>query len=135
MTTTTAAPQLPDLPEPPDAAGHPVVTYAVVAAAVLYVVALAIAKAADPVSAALEKRRNFKQRAEDARIVDLDAQVDHLAGRVFTLEQRQQAQDLALYAHALWDAQVIEAALAGGIDLASTIGPPPPLRPPTPPDC
>lgn len=113
----------------PDAAAHPLVVYAVVAAAVAYVLAMAVAKAADPISSVLTKRREYKQASEDARIIDLSHQVDHLAGRVYTLEARQIKQDQYLFVHAAWDQRLLELAIQSGIDL-DDIGQPPPLRPP-----
>lgn len=113
----------------PDAAAHPWVVYAVVAAAVAYVVATAVAKVAEPVSAAMTRYRQHRQASEDARILDLDSQVDHLKGRVTTLEQRQQRQDNYLAAHAVWDREVLSAAILSGMD-PEQVGPIPPLWPP-----
>lgn len=112
-----------------ESATNPAVIWTAVAAACVVVVLLAFARVAEPVSTAWAKLREARQRGEDARIRDLSAQVDHLAGRVYTLEQRQQRQDAYLYAHAVWDQKMVEAAIRAGLDL-DDIGPPPPLRPP-----
>lgn len=122
-----AADQLPE--GVPDAAAHPWVVYAVVAAAVAYVLATAVAKVAEPISSALTKYREHRQASEDARIRDLDRQVDHLLGRVTTLELRQQRQDTFLAEHAAWDRTVLQAAIAAGLTLED-LGQPPPLWPP-----
>ena len=60
----------------------------------------------------------------DARIRDLSSQVDHLEGRIYTLERRQQRQDAYLYAHAVWDQKMLEAAIKAceEIDLAPFAG-------------
>lgn len=114
----------------PDAASNPVVVYVVVATACLSAVVLALARLAGPMGEALEsagnRRRAYRQSAEDARIVDLSHQVDHLAGRVWTLEQARERQSAALIAHAIWDQQMTTAAIAAGLDVTV----PPPLYPP-----
>jgi hypothetical protein len=112
-----------------DAATHPAVVWTAVAAACIVVILLAFARVAEPVAGAWGKLREARQKGEDARIQDLSSQVDHLAGRVYTLEQRQQRQDAYLYAHAVWDQRMLDAAIRSGLDLED-IGPPPPLRPP-----
>lgn len=112
-----------------DSATSPVVVWTTIAAACIVVVTLTFAKVAEPVATAWGKLREARQKSEDARIKDLSHQVDHLAGRVFTLEQRQQKQDAYLYAHAVWDQRMVEAAIKAGLDL-DDIGQPPPLRPP-----
>lgn len=78
-----------------------------------------------------ETRRRDRQRGEDARILDLSEQVDHLAGRVWTLEQDKARHSEALIRHAAWDQALIHAAIAAGV----AVHPPPPLypTPPTPP--
>lgn len=123
----TTAGQLPD--GVPDAAAHPLVVYALVAAVVVRLLAPAVANAAESVTDVLTKRREHKQQTEDARIIDLDSQVQHLSGRIFTLEERQRKQDLYLYEHAVWDQHILDACIKAGIDLEG-IGQPPPLRPP-----
>lgn len=112
-----------------DSATHPAVVWTAVAAACLVVIVLAVTRLVEPVSTGWAKIREARQKGEDARIKDLSAQVDHLAGRIYTLEQRQTRQDAYLYAHAMWDQKVIEAYIAAGLDIES-IGLPPPLRPP-----
>lgn len=115
--------QLVSVPGVPDPS--PIVVYVALAGAVLYIAAKSVAQVVEPISAALTKRREFKQANEDARIVDLSHQVDHLAGRVHTLEERAQRQDRALDRHAAWDHQMIQAAIRAGLDVPE----PPPLRP------
>lgn len=112
-----------------ESATNPAVVWTAVAAACLVVVLLAFARVAEPVTSAWSKLREARQKSEDARIRDLSSQVDHLAGRIYTLEQRQQKQDAYLYAHAVWDQKILEAAIKLGINL-DDIGAPPPLRPP-----
>lgn len=123
MTLSTATEQL------SDAATHPAVIWTAVATACVVVILLAGARVVEPLAAAWQKWREARQKSEDARILDLSHQVDHLAGRVYTLERRQQKQDAYLYAHAVWDQKMLEAAIKAGLDIAD-IGDPPPLRPP-----
>jgi len=52
--------------------------------------------------------------------------VDHLAGRVYTLELQQHRQDQYLVEHAKWDHELLMAAIAAGLEVSE----PPPLRPP-----
>lgn len=115
---------------PADVATHPVVVYTTVIAVAGYVLATAIAKVVGPLAEAMEsaaeRRRQYRQRAEDARILDLSSQVDHLAGRVWTLEQSADRQATYLTLHAAWDHEVTMAALAAGVE----VPPAPPLRPP-----
>lgn len=129
---TRAATEEPTPANPVDVPGvdaHPVVVWVAIASAVLVLLSYAVARAAGPVSEALQRWREHRQAGEDARILDLSAQVDHLAGRVFTLEQRQQRQDAYLYAHAEWDRAVLAAAIRHGLDLEE-LSTPPPLWPP-----
>lgn len=112
-----------------DAATQPAVIWTAVITACVGIILLAAAKVAEPVASAWQKLREARQKAEDARILDLSHQVDHLAGRVYTLERRQQKQDAYLYAHAVWDQKMVEAAIKAGLNLED-IGEPPPLRPP-----
>lgn len=110
----------------PDAASHPAVIWTVVGTACVSAVILAAARLAGPLGEMIEKRRQMKQRSEDARIKDLSEQVDHLAGRVFTLEARERVRDRYLIAHAEWDHELMMAAIRAGL----TVSEPPPLRPP-----
>lgn len=112
----------------PDAAAHPFVVYAVVVAAVAYVLATAVAKVAEPISSALARIREHRQASEDARIRDLSSQVDHLLGEVAVLRERLTALDRHLSAHAAWDRRVLTAAISAGVDPAE-LGPAPPLWP------
>lgn len=112
----------------PEAVAHPLVVYAAVAAAVLWVLARAAATVAGPVSEALTKLRTHRQQSEDARIRDLSSQVDHLMGEVAVLRERLTVLDRHLIAHAEWDRQLLQHAIARGLD-ADDIGPPPPLWP------
>lgn len=113
-----------------DAADNTLVVYTVVATACLSVVVLAFARLVGPLGEALqsaaERRRAYRQRAEDARILDLSQQVDHLGGRVWTLEQARERQSVALIAHAVWDQALISRAIEAGLEVT----PPPPLYPP-----
>jgi len=110
----------------PDAANNPVVVWTVVACACITAIILAFAKLVSPVGEALEQRRQIKQRAEDARIRDLSEQVDHLAGRVYTLETNATRQDRYLLEHAKWDHEMQMAAINAGLEVPD----PPPLRAP-----
>lgn len=110
----------------PDAAAHPAVVWTVVATACISAVLIAATRLAGPLSEALERKRQFKQKAEDARIKDLSEQVDHLAGRVYTLEARERKRDQYLLEHAKWDHDLMMAAIKVGLDVSE----PPPLRPP-----
>lgn len=112
-----------------DAATHPAVVWTAIITACVVVASLAFAKVAEPLAVSWGKIREARQKSEDARIRDLSSQVDHLAGRVYTLERRQQKQDAYLYAHAVWDQKMLEAAIKAGLDIED-IGQPPPLRPP-----
>lgn len=114
----------------PGVDAHPIVIWAAIMAAVSVMLAHAIARAVGPVSEAIQRWREHKQASEDARIVDLSGQVDHLAGRVFTLEQRQQRQDRYLFEHAQWDRKILAAAIRLGLDDTDDLGTPPPLWPP-----
>lgn len=111
------------------AATSPVVVWVGIGVAVFVVVCAGLAKAVPPVVEAwgtmAEKRRQFRQRAEDARILDLSEQVDHLAGRVWVLERNADRQRDALIAHAQWDQKILTAAIAAGLDVTV----PPPLWP------
>ena len=107
----------------------PVVVWVTIGTVVLVLVTRALASAAPNVSEALTRIRNHRQAAEDAKVRDLSSTVDHLAGRVYTLEQRTQRQDRYLYEHAQWDRQVLQAAIEAGLDV-DTLGTPPPLWPP-----
>jgi hypothetical protein len=109
-----------------ESASHPTVVWTVIATACLTVIILAAARLAGPLSEMFEQRRKYKQRIEDARIVDLSNQVDHLAGRIYTLEGREVRRDRYLVEHAQWDHELMMAAIAAGLD----VSPPPPLRPP-----
>lgn len=111
------------------AADSALVLWVGIGMAVFVVVCVGLAKAVPPVveawGAMAEKRRQFRQRAEDARVLDLSDQVDHLAGRVFTLEQLVERWRNQLMAHADWDQQLMAAAIAAGADVSK----PPPLWP------
>lgn len=113
-----------------DAATHPAVIWTVVVTACVSAVFLAAARVLPPMTDALsrmrERSRVARQKTEDARIKDLSEQVDHLAGRVWSLEQSRVRQDAALMAHAVWDQQLIALAIEAGI----TVPTPPPLYPP-----
>lgn len=117
-----------------DSATHPVVIWATIAAAVLVLVAVTLSRVLPPILdaksrlqearlAAAAAREKAAQAAEDARILDLSHQVDHLAGRVWSLEQQRERQQAALIEHAAWDQQLIHAAIAAGVAVQS----PPPL--------
>lgn len=117
-----------------DAATHPVVIYVGIGCTILVLVAAALSRALPPVieswgrvkearRAAEAKRAADAQAAEDARIIDLSHQVDHLAGRVWSLEQQRERQQAALIEHAAWDQQLIHAAIAAGVAVQN----PPPL--------
>jgi len=114
----------------PDAAESPVVIWTVILTTCAVAILLAIAKVVGPLGEAFEsnaeRHRQYKQRDEDARIVDLSSQVDHLAGRVYTLELQQHRQDQYLVEHAKWDHELLMAAIAAGLEVSE----PPPLRPP-----
>lgn len=112
------------------AADSALVVWAAIGMAVFVTICVGLAKGVPPIveawGAMSEKRRQLRQRAEDARIVDLSEQVDHLTGRVWTLERSQERQRDALVAHAQWDTHVLAAAIAAGVDVTA----PPPLWPP-----
>lgn len=110
----------------PDAASSPWVVRTVVAAACVTAVLLAAARVVEPLGEAWEKLRRYRQRSEDARIKDMSEQVDHLAGRVYTLEQQQLRQDRYLLEHAKWDHELMMAAINAGLEVSE----PPPLRAP-----
>lgn len=118
-------------PPPPieDTVTDPVVVWVGVWLTVFVAVVLALAKALPPAIEAWGKTREqvraSRQRTEDARILDLSSQVDHLAGRVFTLEQNRERHQAVLIAHAAWDQQLIHAAIAANVAVTA----PPPLYP------
>lgn len=113
----------------PTVDASPIVVWVTIGTVVLVLVARSLASAAPNVSEALTRIRTHRQAAEDAKVRDLSSSVDHLAGRVYTLEQRSQRQDRYLYEHAQWDRQVLQAAIEAGLDV-DTLGMPPPLWPP-----
>ena len=108
------------------------VVWALTAAAFFYAVVSGVAKVIGPlldsVETVIERRRTMRQSDEDARIVDLTNQLEHVVGRVDQLEAyaRDQTTYLALHAH--WDRSVTTACVAAGI----VVDPPPPLAPPLP---
>lgn len=121
----------------PDVASHPLVVWAAVAAALIYIMATALAKAVPPLleakanahrvrAEAAATGRRYRQEEEDARVLDLSTQVDHLAGRVWTLEQERERWRDALVRHAAWDHLMLTRALAAG---DGEVTPPPPLWP------
>lgn len=116
-------------PTPLDTASEPAVVWTVILVACASAVLLAAARVLPPVIEAWgkmrEQVRQSRQRQEDARIKDLSEQVDHLAGRVWTLEQDRARQAAALMEHAAWDQALIHAAIAAGV----AVQPPPPLYP------
>jgi hypothetical protein len=121
--TATATDQL------ADAATQPVVIWTGVACLCLAVVLRSLSSVLPDAIAAWgkmrEQRRRDRQAAEDARIEDLSAQVDHLAGRVWTLEQAAQRMTAAVIAHTAWDQKLMTAAVAAGLHVDM----PPPLYP------
>lgn len=120
---TTATDQL------TDAATDPIVVWVVIAAGSVAVILRSLSSVLPDVIAAWgkmrEQRRRDRQASEDARIVDLSSQVDHLAGRVWTLEQNRERMQAALIDHAAWDQALIHAAVAAGVPVTT----PPPLYP------
>lgn len=122
-------------PSPVDTASEPAVVWTVIVAVCFAAVVGTLAKTLPPAVEAWSRmrdtRRRDRGRAEDARIVDLSEQVDHLAGRVWTLEQDKARHTATLIEHAAWDQQLIHAAIARGVAVSA----PPPLypTPPTPP--
>lgn len=113
-----------------EAATEPAVFWTVVVSGCLSVVLVAASKVLPDAIAAWgkmrEQRRRDRQAEEDARIVDLSSQVDHLAGRVWTLEQNRERMHQVLIEHAAWDQALIHAAITAGVK----VQPPPPLYPP-----
>lgn len=119
-----------EAPSPIETASDPAVVWTVIIAACVSAVLLSLSRALPPAIEAWGKMRETirrtRQRAEDARIVDLSSQVDHLAGRVYTLEQNRERHTAALIEHAAWDQTLIHAAIEAGVAVSK----PPPLYPP-----
>lgn len=107
-----------------DPAGNPISIYLTLALSAITTLVLISAKLRELISpvarwftgGAMRRMRQIDE-LEDARVIDLTKQVEHLTRRVVALEKEaQEHRDLVL-SHIRWDAMAIAAAAKAGIEL------------------